>query len=136
MTLESRTVVHLGNPKFGQKYMNYHKYRLKICVCSLICSAAIALVAASIVLQIINSSNIFPQRYELGEGDMQAVSVSTLFCEGITLKDDMNRRSLRVLSTLRLSTQKKRSNFSTKIYVFLIRGQGFGGIRVDGKAIF
>lgn len=117
MTLESRTVVRLGNPEFGKQYMNYHKYRLKICVCSLICSAAIALVAASIVLQIINSSNLFPESYELGEGDMRAVSVSTLFCEGITLKKDMNKRRLRVLSTLKLSTRKKRSNFSTQVYV-------------------
>ena len=117
MTLESRKVVHIGNPEFGEKYLNYHRYRLKICVCSLTCTAAIGLVAASIVFQIINFSDIFPQKYELGEGDMRAVSVSTMFCEGITLKDDMTSRRLRVLSKLRLSVQTKRSNVSTQVYV-------------------
>ena len=117
MTHESRVVVYPGSPEFGAKYLNYHRYRLKICVCSLVCTVAIVLVAASIVLQITNSSNIFPRSYELGEGDMRAVPVSTLFCEGITLGRDMNSRRLRVLSTLRLSTQKQRTNLTTQLYV-------------------
>lgn len=117
MASEYQLAVGLRNITYGKDYMAYHRFRVRVCVCSLLSLAVIVLLAASMIVQIANHSLFYPRIYELGEGDNRLAPVSTLFCEGIILGRDKVARRLRIVPSPRLSPFPQRSNISNEVFV-------------------
>ena len=97
--------------------MDYHRFRLRVGICSGISMLIVLSGAVALIVQILNFSTFLAQKYDLAEGDMRAISVSTAFCEEISLGKDAPNRNLWILSSLKTSSQLRRTNTSTEVFV-------------------
>lgn len=92
------------------------RLRLHVCMLSLMLFVSVSVVCAAILFK--NSFRFHPSKYELNKGDIRAVEVSTLFCEGIVVKKaDFNRRIMVVSPAKR----HKATKWSVSSHVVLLR---------------
>ena len=117
MATTTAEVVYVPENVNGKGYMDYHRFRLRVCLCSGISMLIVLSGAVALIVQILNFSTFLAQKYDLAEGDMRAISVSTAFCEEISLGKDASNRNLWILSSLETSSQLRRTNTSTEVFV-------------------
>ncbi|XP_001627956.2 uncharacterized protein LOC5507317 [Nematostella vectensis] len=102
---------------YQRRYYSYYKFRLRVFFYTCVCLVAVGLLVGCFIIQVFNSSTIFPKEYELAEQDMRIIKVSTVFCEGIYVKAANQRRTLRVLQQVQISPQTRVSNVSLEVFV-------------------
>lgn len=102
---------------YERRYFSFYKFRLRVYLCAFLGLVAVAFVVASLIIQVFNSSSIFPKTYEMAEGDMRIIKVSTTFCEGISLKQSKLTRSLSTVSQLKLAKDKNVANMTLDILI-------------------
>lgn len=117
MATTTAEVVYVPENIYGKAYMDYQRFRLRVWICSGISMLIVLSVAVALIVQILNFSTFLSQKYELAEGDMRVISVSTAFCEGISLGKDASKRNLWIMPSSRLSPQLRRTNLSTELFV-------------------
>ena len=101
----------------GKKYMKNQQWRLRIWICAGISSLVVLSAALAFIILILNFSAFLSQTYDLTQGDMRLISVSTAFCEDISLGQDSSKRKLWILPSSRVSPQLRRTNISTDVLV-------------------
>ena len=116
-------------------YLAYTRFRLRVYICSFISMMIVVSTAAALIIQIANFSTFRDKKYELAEGDMRVVSVSTAFCEGITLGNDSPARKLWILSSLRIAPILRHSNFSTEVFVSRLQYWFKGFYLLEGSSV-
>ena len=117
MATTTAEVVYVPENVNGKGYMEYHRFKLRVCICSGVSMLIVLSGAVALIVQILNFSTFLAQKYDLAEGDMRAISVSTAFCEEISLGNDASNRNLWILSSLKTSSQLRRTNTSTEVFV-------------------
>ena len=119
----------------GKKYMQYQQWRLRIWICAGISILIVLSAALAFIFQILNFSTFLSQTYDLSEGDMRLISVSTAFCEEISLGEDSSKRKLWILSSSRLSPQLRRTNMSTEVFVSKFKYWYKGFYLLEGSSV-
>lgn len=117
MATTTNEVVYVPENVNGKGYMEYHRFRLRVCICSGVSMLIVLSGAVALIVQILNFSTFLAQKYDLAEGDMRVISVSTAFCEEISLGKDASNRNLWILSSSKTSSQLRRTNTSTEVFV-------------------
>ena len=113
-TLEA---VYVPNNIDGKDYLDNHRWRLRIWMCSGISMLIVLSTALALIILILNFSTFLSQTYNLAEGDMRLISVSTAFCEEISLGKDSSKRKLWILPSSHPSPQLRQTNLSTELFV-------------------
>lgn len=119
----------------GKAYMDYQRFRLRVWICSGISMLIVLSAAVALIVQILNFSTFLSQKYDLAEGDMRMISVSTAFCEKISLGKAASRRNLLILSSLRLDPQLRRTNTSTEVLVSKFKYWYKGFYLLEGSSV-
>lgn len=110
-------VIYVPENVNGKAYMGYQRFKVRVCVCSGIWMLIVLSAAVALIVQILNFSTFLSRTYDLAEGDMRSISVSTAFCEEISLGKDTCKRNLWIVPSLRTSSQLRRTNISTEVLV-------------------
>ena len=113
-TLEA---VYVPNNIDGKDYLDNQRWRLRIWMCSGISMLIVLSTALALIILILNFSTFLSQTYNLAEGDMRLISVSTAFCEEISLGKDSSKRKLWILPSSHVSPQLRQTNLSTELFV-------------------
>lgn len=119
----------------GKSYLQNQRWRLRIWICSGIAMLIVLSTALALIILILNFSTFLSQTYDLAEGDMRMISVSTAFCEEISLGKDSSKRKLWILSSLRLSPQLRRTNMSTEVLVSKFKYWYKGFYLLEGSSV-
>lgn len=135
MATSTAEVVYLPENIDGKAYMGYQRFRLRVWVCSGISMLIVLSVAVALIVQVLNFSTFLSQRYELAEGDMRKISVSTAFCEEVSLGKDTSKRNLWILPSLRLRHQLRHTNTSTEVFVSKFHYWYKGFYLLEGSSI-
>ncbi|XP_022790039.1 uncharacterized protein LOC111329574 [Stylophora pistillata] len=101
----------------GKKYMKNQQWRLRIWICAGISTLIVLSAALAFIILILNFSVFLSQTYDLTQGDMRLISVSTAFCGEISLGQDSSTRKLWILPSSRVSPQLRITNISTDVLV-------------------
>ena len=118
-----------------KSYLQNQRWRLRIWMCSGIAMLIVLSTALALIILILNFSTFLSQTYHLAEGDMRVISVSTAFCEEISLGKDSSKRKLWILSSLRLSPQLRRTNMSTEVFVSKFKYWYKGFYLLEGSSV-
>ncbi|XP_031566898.1 uncharacterized protein LOC116301874 [Actinia tenebrosa] len=102
---------------YKRRYFSFYKFRLRVYLCAFLCLVAVGFIVASLFIQVFNSSPLFPKTYEMAEGDMRIIKVSTTFCGGISLEQSKLTRSLSTFSELKLAKEKSVANMTLDILI-------------------
>ena len=113
-TLEA---VYVPNNIDGKDYLDNQRWRLRIWMCSGISMLIVLSTALALIILILNFSTFLSQTYNLAEGDMRLISVSTAFCEEISLGKDSFKRKLWIVPSSQVSPQLRQTNLSTQLFV-------------------
>lgn len=113
-TLEA---VYVPNNIDGKDYLDNQRWRLRIWMCSGISMLIVLSTALALIILILNFSTFLSQTYNLAEGDMRLISVSTAFCEEISLGKDSFKRKLWIVPSSQVSPQLRQTNLSTELFV-------------------
>lgn len=119
----------------GKRYLQNQRWRLRIWMCSGIAMLIVLSTALALIILILNFSTFLSQTYELAEGDMRLISVSTAFCEEISLGKDALKRKLWILPSLRRSPQLRRTNMSTEVFVSKFKYWYKGFYLLEGSSV-
>lgn len=119
----------------GKRYLQNQRWRLRIWMCSGIAMLAVLSTALALIILILNFSTFLSQTYELAEGDMRLISVSTAFCEEISLGKDALKRKLWILPSSRRSPQLRRTNMSTEVFVSKFKYWYKGFYLLEGSSV-
>lgn len=99
------------------KRIRYYKFRLRVFISSFLALIAVFFVVGCLIIQVFNSSILFPKSYDLAEGDMRLITVSTTFCEGISLHATRLPRTLSIVNEVRTVKQARVSNVTLDVFV-------------------
>lgn len=121
--------------------MRNYRFRLRVFICSFLAMIAVLFVVGCLIIQVFNSSTIFPKSYDLGEGDIRLITVSTTFCEGISLHASKLPQTLTVVDEVRTVKKARVSNVTLEVFIpphkywskafYLLKGSQ---IRVEAKS--
>ena len=127
MRTTTTEVVYVPDNVDGKAYMGYQRFKLRVWIFSVLSILIVISLAVALIIQILNFSTFLSQKYDLAEGDMRIISVSTAFCEEISLGKDASARTLSILPSMKLGHQFRRTNTSNDVFVskFLYWYKGF-----------
>ena len=127
MRTTTTEVVYVPDNVDGKAYMGYQRFKLRVWIFSGLSILIVISLAVALIIQILNFSTFLSQKYDLAEGDMRIISVSTAFCEEISLGKDASVRTLSILPSMKLGHQFRRTNTSNEVFVskFLYWYKGF-----------
>ena len=135
MATPTAEVVYIPENIDGKGYMNYQRFRLRVCICSGISMLIILSAAIALIMLILNVSMFLSKKYVLAEGDIRMISVSTAFCEEISLGEDAFERNLWILKSLTTRPQLQATNISAEIFISKRRYWYKGFYLLAGSAI-
>lgn len=127
--------VYVPNNIDGKDYLNNQRWRLRIWMCSGISMLIVVSTALALIILILNFSTFLSQTYNLAEGDMRLISVSTAFCEEISLGSDSSKRKLWIVPSSRLSPQLRQTNMSTDVFVSKFKYWYKGFYLLEGSSV-
>lgn len=127
--------VYVPNNIDGKDYLNNQRWRLRIWMCSGISMLIVLSTALALIILILNFSTFLSQTYNLAEGDMRLISVSTAFCEEISLGSDSSKRKLWIVPSSRLSHQLRQTNMSTDVFVSKFKYWYKGFYLLEGSSV-
>ena len=117
MATSTVEAIYVPNNIDGKDYLDNQRWRLRIWICSGISMMIVLSTALALIIQILNFSTFLSQTYDLAEGDMRLISVSTAFCEEISLGRDSSKRKLWIVPSSHVSPQLRQTNMSTEVFV-------------------
>lgn len=129
-------VVYVPENIDGRQYMDYQRFRLRVFICSGMSMLTILSAAIALLILILNVSMPLSQKYDFAEGDMRMISVSTAFCEEISLGGDTFDRKLWILKSLATRPELQITNISAEILISKHRYWYKGFYLLKGSAIF
>jgi len=135
--METATVeaVYVPNNIDGKDYLDNQRWRLRIWICSGISMLIVLSTALALILLILNFSTFLSQTYDLAEGDMRLISVSTAFCEEISLGKDASKRKLWIVPSTHVSPQLRQTNMSTDVFVSKFKYWYKGFYLLEGSSV-
>ncbi|KAK2550982.1 hypothetical protein P5673_028198 [Acropora cervicornis] len=128
-------IVYVPENIDGRQYVNYHRFRLRVFICSGMSMLTILSAAIALLILILNVSMPLAQKYDFAEGDMRMISVSTAFCEEISLGGDTFDRKLWILKSLATRPEWQVTNISAEILISKHRYWYKGFYLLKGSAI-
>lgn len=128
-------IVYVPENIDGRQYVNYHRFRLRVFICSGMSMLTILSAAIALLILILNVSMPLAQKYDFAEGDMRMISVSTAFCEEISLSGDTFDRKLWILKSLATRPEWQVTNISAEILISKHRYWYKGFYLLKGSAI-
>lgn len=136
ITMATTTVETVYVPhNVDEKSLENHRWRLRIWMCSGVSMLIVLSTALALIMLILNFSTFLSQTYDLAEGDMRLISISTAFCEEISLGKGSSKRKLWIMPSLRLSPQLRRTNSSTEVLVSKFKYWYKGFYLLDGSSV-
>lgn len=108
---------HRTNRTTYRSDFHYYRFRLRVFISSFLALIAVLFVVGCLVIQVFNSSILFPKNYDLAEGDMRVITVSTTFCEGIKLHESKLPRSLTIVTDVRNVKAPRVGNVTLDVFI-------------------
>ena len=127
--------VYVPNNIDGRDYLDNQRWRLRIWMCSGISMLIVLSTALALIILILNFSTFLSQTYDLAEGDMRLISVSTAFCEEISLGKDSSKRKLWIVPSPHVSPELRRTNMSTEVFVSKFKYWYKGFYLLEGSSV-
>lgn len=127
--------VYAPNNIDGKDYLDNQRWRLRIWICSGISMLIVLSTALALIILILNFSTFLSQTYNLAEGDMRLISVSTAFCEEISLGKDSSKRKLWIVPSSHVSPQLRQTNMSTDVFVSKFKYWYKGFYLLEGSSV-
>jgi len=135
MATSTVEAVYVPNNIDGKDYLDNQRWRLRIWICSGISTLIVLSTALALIILILNFSTFLSQTYDLAEGDMRLISVSTAFCEEISLGKDSSKRKLWIVPSSHVSPQPRQTNMSTEVFVSKFKYWYKGFYLLEGSSV-